>query len=85
MEKGIVKWFNNVRGYGFLLAEESSKEVFVHFSSIVMEGYRTLRTGQPVMFETIEGPKGLHATALEIIATPDVPHAAPATENKPLT
>ncbi len=82
MEKGIVKWFNNTKGYGFLLAEESSKDVFVHFSSIEMEGFRTLRTGQPVMFEAIEGPKGLHATAIEIIAMPDFDHPAPTPENK---
>jgi cold shock protein len=82
MQKGIVKWFNNAKGYGFLLAEESSKDVFVHFSSITMDGFRTLRTGQSVMFEAIEGPKGLHATAIEIISTPDFPHPGSTTDHK---
>ena len=69
MEKGVVKWFNNSKGYGFLLSEDSSKDVFIHYSSIGMDGYRTLRTGQAVMFEATDGPKGLHATEIEIIAS----------------
>lgn len=67
MERGIVKWFNNSKGYGFLQAAEGSKDVFVHFSSISMDGYRTLRTGQPVLFEAVDSPKGLHATAIQIL------------------
>ena len=67
MEKGVVKWFNNSKGYGFLLSEDSSQDVFVHYSSISMDGYRTLKTGQSVMYEATSGPKGLHATAIEII------------------
>jgi len=67
MEQGTVKWFNNSKGYGFLVSADESKDVFVHFSSIAMDGYRTLKTGQNVLFEASQGPKGLHATALEII------------------
>lgn len=67
MERGTVKWFNNSKGYGFILSEDQAKDVFVHYSSITMDGYRTLRTGQPVMFEATAGPKGLHATAIEIV------------------
>lgn len=67
MEKGFVKWFNNSKGYGFLLAEGGSEDIFVHYSSIGMDGYRTLRTGQPVMFEASNGPKGLQATSIHII------------------
>ena len=68
MEKGVVKWFNNSKGYGFLLSEDSSQDVFVHYSSISMDGYRTLKTGQAVMYEATSGPKGLHATAIQIIS-----------------
>lgn len=71
MEKGVVKWFNNSKGYGFLQSEDNSKDIFIHYSSIDMDGYRTLRTGQTVLFEAIDGPKGLHATAIEIISADD--------------
>ena len=67
MDKGVVKWFNNAKGYGFILAEGSTEDVFAHYSTIDMNGYRTLRTGQPVLFEAIEGNKGLHATAIQLI------------------
>ena len=73
MEKGVVKWFNNSKGYGFLLSEDSSKDVFVHYSSIDMDGYRTLRTGQAVMFTATDGPKGLHATTIEILSSENSP------------
>jgi CspA family cold shock protein len=69
MERGTVKWFNNSKGYGFLLSEDQSKEVFIHYSSISMDGYRTLRTGQPVLFQSSQGPKGFHATAIEVIGS----------------
>jgi len=61
MAIGTVKWFNNAKGYGFLTAEASDKEVFIHFSAIEMEGYKTLKEGQTVEFELETGPKGLHA------------------------
>ena len=48
MEKGVVKWFNNAKGYGFILSDEGAKDIFVHYSSITMDGYRTLKTGQSV-------------------------------------
>jgi cold shock protein len=60
MAIGRVKWFNDSKGFGFIINEEG-KDVFVHFSSIQGEGYKTLREGQEVFFELIEGPKGLHA------------------------
>lgn len=66
MEQGTVKWFNNSKGYGFLVSADKSKDVFIHYSSIAMEGYKTLKTGQTVLFEATSGPKGLHATALAI-------------------
>jgi len=61
MATGIVKWFNNQKGFGFICLEESGEDVFAHFSSIVMEGYKSLKAGQKVMFEISQGPKGLHA------------------------
>ena len=64
MEKGTVKWFNNAKGYGFLVAEDSKEDIFVHYSSIDMHGYRTLKTGQRVLFDSITGPNGMHATAI---------------------
>ena len=65
MPTGIVKWFNNAKGYGFVVAEGIEQDVFVHFSSIAMEGYKTLQEGQQVQFEITEGPKGLHAVSIE--------------------
>ena len=62
MPKGTVKWFNNAKGYGFILPEEGENDIFAHFSAIAMEGYKTLKAGQEVTFEVIEGEKGLHAT-----------------------
>ena len=62
MPKGTVKWFNNAKGYGFILAESGETDIFAHFSAITMEGYKTLKAGQEVMFDVIEGEKGLHAT-----------------------
>jgi len=65
MEKGTVKWFNNAKGYGFIVAEDSEEDIFVHYSSIDMHGYRTLKTGQQVLFDSITGPNGMHATAIK--------------------
>lgn len=64
MVTGVVKWFNNAKGYGFVRPDGLEKDVFVHFSSIDMDGYRTLKEGQKVEFEIDEGPKGLHAANL---------------------
>ncbi|MBV1904638.1 MAG: cold shock domain-containing protein CspD [Pseudomonadales bacterium] len=61
MTIGKVKWFNNAKGYGFILRDGSEEDLFAHFSSIQMEGYRTLKAGQNVEFEIAEGPKGLCA------------------------
>jgi len=64
MATGVVKWFNNAKGYGFVKPDTMDKDVFVHFSAIDMDGYRTLKEGQKVEFEIDEGPKGLHAANL---------------------
>ncbi len=62
MPQGTVKWFNNAKGYGFLLADDSSgDDIFAHYSAIEMEGYKTLKAGQSVIFDLIQGSKGVHA------------------------
>lgn len=61
MATGKVKWFNNAKGYGFILPEEGGEDLFVHYSSIQMDGYKTLKAGQDVEFDVLEGPKGYHA------------------------
>ncbi len=60
MEQGKVKWFNNAKGFGFI-EREGESDVFVHYRSIVGDGFRKLRTGEDVTFEIEEGPKGLQA------------------------
>ncbi len=61
MAAGNVKWFNNAKGYGFILPEGGGEDLFAHYSSIQMDGYKTLKAGQDVEFDIVEGPKGLHA------------------------
>ncbi|MGS2716656.1 cold shock domain-containing protein CspD [Eionea flava] len=62
MATGTVKWFNNAKGYGFILPDDGGEDLFAHYSSIEMDGYKTLKAGQAVSFDTIGGDKGLHAT-----------------------
>jgi cold shock protein len=61
MPTGTVKWFNNAKGYGFILSEECGDDIFAHYSAIDMDGYKTLKAGQMVNFELVEGDKGIHA------------------------
>lgn len=65
--KGIVKWFNEKKGYGFLSQDNGGSDVFVHFSSIANEGFRTLNEGSPVEFEVVDGPKGKQAANVNCI------------------
>jgi CspA family cold shock protein len=60
MEKGTVKWFNRTKGFGFI-EREGGEDVFVHFSAITGEGFKTLEQGMQVEFEVVQGPKGLQA------------------------
>ncbi len=60
MANGKVKWFNNSKGYGFIQQEDGT-DIFVHFSAIQGDGYKTLEEGQTVEFEITQGPKGLQA------------------------
>jgi len=62
MPTGKVKWFNDKKGYGFIEREGGGGDIFVHHSSIKMEGFRTLSEGQKVQFDIVEGPKGMQAT-----------------------
>jgi cold shock protein len=59
--QGTVKWFNNSKGYGFI-GREDGPDVFVHYSAITGDGYRTLQEGDPVEFEIVQGPKGPQAS-----------------------
>lgn len=71
MQTGKVKWFNNAKGYGFILSEEHNEDLFAHYSAIQSEGYKSLKAGQTVEFETEPepGPKGLHAVNIRPIST----------------
>jgi cold shock protein len=62
MATGTVKWFNESKGFGFISPEDGSKDVFVHFSAIASDGFRTLAEGQQVTFDVEDGPKGPQAT-----------------------
>lgn len=72
MRTGTVKWFNNTKGYGFILADDGSGDVFAHYSAIDMDGYKTLKAGQSVQFEAEQGPKGLHARKIQAAGDTDI-------------
>lgn len=84
MAVGKVKWFNNAKGFGFINTDaregrdEDGKEIdfFAHYSAIDMEGYKTLKAGQSVNFEIVQGPKGLHAVKITAATTANE-HTAP--------
>ncbi len=61
MAIGKVKWFNTKKGFGFIRKEDSEQDIFVHYTSIMGEGYKALQEGEDVQFELVEGPKGLLA------------------------
>lgn len=75
--KGKVKWFSNQKGFGFI-TKEDGKDIFVHFSGIKSEGYKTLKEGQDVEFEVTQGPKGDQATDVTVVEA--VTGETPATE-----
>ncbi|RAP69571.1 cold shock domain protein CspD [Candidatus Erwinia dacicola] len=64
METGTVRWFNNAKAFGFICLVGSDEDIFAHYSSIKMDGYRTLKAGQQVQFDVHEGPKGNHASLI---------------------
>ncbi|MED5238370.1 MAG: cold shock domain-containing protein [Pseudomonadota bacterium] len=64
MATGRVKWFNNAKGYGFVRPDEGGEDLFVHYSYIQMDGYKSLKAGQPVEYEVQPANKGFHAVKL---------------------
>ena len=66
MNSGIVKWFNNKKGFGFITPEAGGDDVFVHFSAISMEGFKSLAEGQKVTYEVELGDKGAQATNVQL-------------------
>ena len=80
-EKGKVKWFSNVKGYGFLEKEGSTQDIFIHYSAIQGEGYKRLNEGEEVTFDIIQGEKGPQATNVTRSKKPaPKPEAAAASE-----
>ncbi|MBO5658011.1 MAG: cold-shock protein [Duodenibacillus sp.] len=65
MASGIVKWFNDAKGFGFITPDEGGEDLFAHFSAIEIEGFKTLKEGQKVTFEVITGPKGKQAAHIK--------------------
>ena len=65
MEQGTVKWFNDAKGFGFI-TRQNGEDVFVHFSAIQSQGYRSLDEGASVEFEVTKGPKGLQAADVSL-------------------
>jgi CspA family cold shock protein len=61
MATGIVKWFNDAKGYGFITPDEKGEDLFAHFSAIKMDGFKSLKEGQRVTFDVVDGPKGKQA------------------------
>jgi len=76
MSVGTVKWFNDAKGFGFITPDGGGADVFVHFSAIRAQGFRSLKEGQRVKFEVVQGPKGMQAS--EVTAEDEAASAAPA-------
>ena len=68
MNKGTVKWFNGTKGYGFITNAETGEDVFVHFTGIFADGFKTLEEGQSVTFDVTEGNRGPQATNVVVVA-----------------
>ena len=70
MATGTVKWFNDAKGFGFITPDEGGEDLFAHFSAIQMNGFKTLKEGQKVSFEVVQGPKGKQASNIQASALP---------------
>ena len=71
MPTGKVKWFNNTKGFGFVTPDTGGADLFVHYSYVKMDGYRSLRANQRVKFDLQETAKGMHAVNVELQNSPD--------------
>ncbi len=65
MAAGIVKWFNDAKGFGFITPTDGSDDLFAHFSAINMNGFKSLKEGQKVTFDVVQGPKGKQASNIQ--------------------
>jgi cold shock protein len=72
MPQGIVKWFSDAKGFGFIEPDGGGEDVFAHFSAVVMDGYRSLKAGTRVSYELVEGPKGMSAAQIQSQGSPTV-------------
>ena len=64
MATGTVKWFNDAKGFGFITPDEGGEDLFAHFSSVQTQGFKTLKEGQKVSFDVVQGPKGKQASTI---------------------
>ena len=67
MVEGYIKWFNNVQGFGFMVADDTKEDIFVHYKAIKMEGYKTVNAKQRVKATVVSGKKGLTAESVELL------------------
>ena len=65
MATGTVKWFNDAKGFGFITPDEGGEDLFAHFSSVQTQGFKTLKEGQKVSFDVVQGPKGKQASNIQ--------------------
>jgi CspA family cold shock protein len=76
MAFGIVKWFNNHKGFGFIESHEFDSDIFAHFSEVEMIGFKTLQQGASVVYEPMQGPRGWMAKNIRVIAAPALPESS---------
>ena len=83
MGTGIVKWFNDAKGFGFIEPDGGGGDIFAHFSAIQMEGFRTLKQGSKVSFDVVQGPKGLQAQNIQPLGGAGPARQEPSSLNAP--